>query len=723
MRIYRWIILFILAGLTIVLLGTAVLAYQSPAASTPINSNQLDKRTAWQKEIPPAIDLIIEKSGIASVSAAQLLSHNFRVPEYSPDYLRLTRNGEEVPFYVQSSDQTTVLYFYAEAVTSTLTGPAVYRLSQEPGMAMPTRSAAPSATGVPEAWHEALWEDNTTFVADAAGDDHWLGPLLLAPGSLELPLDDIQPNGRAAELTVRLVSNNADSVSPDHHVELRLNGRFLTDYYWDGIQQKTVSLWLQPGQLSDENPNVLTIRVPGDTGAAGEAIYLDWVRLNYSGPIDVATGQSHFHTDVANVAIDSANENVLVFDVSDARRPVYLTNLHLTNQQLHLAAGHDGHQYVALEPGEAIHPILRAVPEWPQSLLAEGRGAAYLAVVADEPGFMAALDPLLQYRAAQGLPTTAVSLAQIYDEFSHGQQDPAAIRNFLAYAGQNWQPAPQFVLLVGNAAYDMRDAGSRSSLMPTYLVQGDNDQTFASDAWFVSFNHDDLPALSIGRFPVKNLDQLSALVKKTIAYEEALASASSSSWQKNVLLVADDEPAFDAASDNLETSLSAHGFQIHDLHMSNDENIHLDIVSALNKGVGLVNYVGFGDATRWGDEAVFRAQDTAMLANGDRLPVLTAFNCQSGTFGEGSEDSLAENLLWSPQGGVVAAIGPSARLYTNHSLPLVELFYDHLLASETRTLGAALLATQTAVANNEAQTTAVHTLNLLGDPALSLPKP
>ncbi|MCA9875429.1 MAG: hypothetical protein KC441_17280, partial [Anaerolineales bacterium] len=103
MRIYRWIILVILAGLTIVLLGTAVLAYQAPAASQPLNANQLNKRTAWQKEIPPAIDLIVEESGIASVTAAQLLSHNFRVAKYSPDYLRLTRNGQEIPFYVQTS--------------------------------------------------------------------------------------------------------------------------------------------------------------------------------------------------------------------------------------------------------------------------------------------------------------------------------------------------------------------------------------------------------------------------------------------------------------------------------------------------------------------------------------------------------------------------------------------------------------------------------------------
>jgi len=721
MRIYRWVILAILAGLTVVLLGTAVLAYQTSTPSEPINSNQLDKRTAWQKEIPPAVDLIVEQSGIAAVTAVQLLSHNFRVADFSAAHLRLSRDGNEVPFYIQTTDQDTTLYFYAEAVTSTLAGPAVYRLSQEPGTAMATRAAAPNHAGLPEAGHEARWEENSIFVPDAAGDDHWLGALLLAPGSWELPLDNIQPNGRAAELTVRLVSNNADNVSPDHHVELLLNGRLLDHIYWDGIQQKTVTLPLAAGNLHPDDTNTLTVRVPGDTGAAGEAIYVDWVALTYTGPVNVALSQSRFHTPVADVAINGAGEDLLVFDVSDPRQPVLLTDLRMADQQMHLAAASG--QYVALEPAQAIHPTLRAVPEWPQSLLTQGRGAAYVAIVADEPGFMAALEPLLAYRAAQGWPTTAVSLAQIYDEFSHGQQDPAAIRAFLAYAAQNWQPAPQFVLLAGDPTYDMRMTDSRHNLLPTYLLHEEDGRIFASDAWFTHFNDSAQTAVSIGRFPVQTLDQLETLVAKTIAYENALAASSNAPWQQRALLVADDEPAFDIVSDNLEATLASDGFQIHDLHMSNDENIHYDIVSALNKGVGLVNYIGYGDAATWGDEQVFRAQDAPMLGNGDRLPILTAFNCQSGAFSDQNEDSLAVNLLWSARGGVVAAIGPSARLYADHSLTLVEQFYTHLLADENQTLGGALLATQTAVADNEAELTAVYTLNLLGDPALSLPKP
>lgn len=726
MQIYRWIVLAVLAGLTMVLLGTAVLAYQSPAIPTPAHDSQLNKGPAWQKEIPPAIDLAIQQTGIAAVTASQLLSHNFRVPEFSAAHLRLSHNGRTVPFYIQGTGPDTTLYFYAEAITSTLTGPAVYRLSQEPGEEMVIHTAAPAQAGLPEAWHVARWEANDTFLPDAPGDDHWLGQLLLAPTEWQIPLSDVQANGRAAELTLRLISNNDDPANPDHHIQLWMNGRFLTDVFWDGIQQKTITLPLAAGALQNGEPNVLTIGVPGDTGAAGEAIYLDWIELRYNGPVETASAQTRFQTDAdtSTVAVDSAQDNLLVFDITDAHQPILLTDLRFDGRQTHLAANPQGGEYVALNPQQAIQPSLRAVPQWPQSLLAQGRGAAYVAIVADEPGFIDALAPLLSYRANQGFTPTAVSLTQIYDEFGYGQQDPAAIRAFLAYAAQNWQPAPQFVLLVGDATYDMQAANDDTrNLLPTYLERQPDSSAYAHDGWFVTFPTHHSPAMSIGRFPVKTLAQLDTLVAKTIAYEYALADGVADPWQRQALLIADDEPAFDAISDSLETTLADSGYQIHDLHMSTKENIRFDIISALNKGVGIVNYTGHGDAVTWGDEAVFQVQDAAMLGNGSRLPILTAFNCQSGDFSDPGEDSLAENLLWSEKGGIVAAIGPSARLSSGYSLDLVNDFYGQFLNGRAHTLGEALLATQTAAEEEQGEETAVYTLNLLGDPALSLPKP
>ena len=63
-----------------------------------------------------------------------------------------------------------------------------------------------------------------------------------------------------------------------------------------------------------------------------------------------------------------------------------------------------------------------------------------------------------------------VDIDDIYDEFSDGLFNPFAIRRFLRYAYNSWQqPAPTYVVLVGDAHYDYKNttveriAGIRTS--------------------------------------------------------------------------------------------------------------------------------------------------------------------------------------------------------------------------------------------------------------------
>jgi hypothetical protein len=50
----------------------------------------------------------------------------------------------------------------------------------------------------------------------------------------------------------------------------------------------------------------------------------------------------------------------------------------------------------------------------------------------------------------------------------------------------------------------------------------------------------------------------------------------------------------------------ATGFDPQKLYISQNEDIHEDIMAAINDGVGLVNYVGHGSVEVWGDERVLQ---------------------------------------------------------------------------------------------------------------------
>jgi len=160
--------------------------------------------------------------------------------------------------------------------------------------------------------------------------------------------------------------------------------------------------------------------------------------------------------------------------------------------------------------------------------------------------------------------------------------------------------------------------------------------------------------LAIGRLPVQSTEQLQVIVGKTLSYE----AATSAPWLDRALLVADDEARFNITSERLAEKLAQSGYQTQKLYMTQNEDIHDGIVSALNHGVGVVNYVGHGQIGVWGDEMVLQAQDSMLLMNGERLPIFTTFTCLNGFFNHPKEDSLAETMLWAANGGIVAAVTP-----------------------------------------------------------------
>jgi hypothetical protein len=725
MQIRRIYILSTLAGLTLIFLGTAAYSlWNLQEVAAELNRSVITRPTAEENDIssavsPRALRLTITETGIAMVTARQLQRAQFSVNKLSADTIQLTRAGEPVPFYITGEGDDAILYFYAQAVTNTMEAPAVYLLNLGQGTAMQQKKATPQTTGDPTGYFHYRWEENKNFLAEEAESDLWLGSLILAPSRWNLSLTDVHADGGPAKLSVRLWSSTQDVPNPDHHVEVLLNGRQMGSWHWEGIRHQTLSVDLPAGELQPDYFNLLTVNTPGDTGATSEAFYIDWVYLKYSGKLDATYTPLAFSSEATAIRIDNALNSLLIFDITDPQKPIALTDYQREDNQIEVAAHGPGGEYLALYPSEAIRPTLSSMPQWPTPLQQADRGADYLVILADIAEFQGMIQPLLQHRAQQDLQVTAVPLAQIYDEFGHGQQSPSAIRRFITYAATSWQPAPRFVLLVGDASYDLHNfTDSRNrNLLPTAYIATEQGYYVASDAWFTA----DVDQVAIGRFPVQTAVQLHALVEKTIAYETA--ENSPNDWNQLAVLVADDEPQFDLVSDDLAAKLNNRGYKTYKLYMSQNNNIHYNLIGALNRGVGLVNYIGHGSATMWGDEAVLRNEDAELLANADRVPIFTTFTCISGDFTHPQTDSLAESLLWVDNGGIVAAVAPAGRTSIDYQLPLGELFYEQMLHDGQTTIGEALTATRLATVHDRHQHDVMQTINLLGDPALRLQLP
>ncbi|HFQ93817.1 MAG TPA: hypothetical protein ENK32_07400 [Anaerolineae bacterium] len=699
-----------LASMTLLFLGAAGYSFW---ADTAVSSGvrALKIRPSAIREIPQTLNLTITETGITAVTAADLAVYNWNLQELTADNIRLTRNGRPIPFYSDGR----ALYFLAEAATSPLEPHAVYQLSLAPGIAMAERDASPTGPGDSSGMMRYRWEEDSAFLADSEGDDLWYGRLLLAPRAWTLPLDDIQPNGGNGRLSVRLWSSTEYNSYPDHHMKLRLNGEELLSWKWDGIRQESIDLSVPQGILQPQGTNELTFELPGDTNAAGEAVYIDRVELLYESDLSARRGQFWFSSPAKNIRIDQAGPDLLVFDVSDKANPVALTGIEITEAQARFNSS-GGDEFIALTPEEALRPSIASAPAIKASLKQKERGADYIAIIPYEPGFAEALQPLLQHRRDQGYRVTAVSLPQIYAEFGYGHESAQAIKDFLAYAASEWaSPAPQFVLLAGDASYDLRDHlnGPNENILPSNLIHSAQNGYVSSDAWYGILDDSGVPQIAVGRFPAQTAGQLQNMVEKTIAYE-----TTSQPWQQHALLVADDEPVFDKITENLAAYFNEEGLHVDALYMSQNDAIHYDIISALNKGVGLVNYAGHGGYNSWGDEHVFQGDDGAMLANSGRMPILTSLSCSNGSFDNPQQDSLAEELLWVENGGIVAAVAPTTSMKNMAASPLAARFYQNLLSGKADTIGEALLLAETVEDPLPGWRDMILSVQILGDPAL-----
>ncbi|MEZ4594935.1 MAG: C25 family cysteine peptidase [Chloroflexota bacterium] len=431
--------LALFGGLTLLFLSAAALTLWADSVPPTDADRALHRRPSALRDIPEFINLTISETGIAAITTEDLRPFNWQLSTFSHETMNLTRQGEPIPYFIDDDGQT--MFFLAEAITTSLMAPAVYQLSLGAGLPMSEREAAGTGRGSNRGTFRAVWEENSNFLAQTGSSDPWLGRLLLAPNAWDFSLTGIQPSGGRGRLILSVWSSTASFSNPDHHLQVALNGRQLEDWVWDGIRYTTTTVDLPRGLLQPDGRNVLNLTSPGDISASGEAIYVDRIELLYEGVLQAGQGQFWFSSTASTLTIQNADENFLLFDVSNRQQPVILTNATQAGPDLLFAAGGNA-RYYGLNRDEAIRPSFSNGLIAKQALRQAERGADYIVIYPNDANFAAALQPLLAYRASQGLRVTAVPLEQIFAEFGYGQQDASAIRAFLSYAQANWQPPP-----------------------------------------------------------------------------------------------------------------------------------------------------------------------------------------------------------------------------------------------------------------------------------------
>lgn len=381
-------------------------------------------------------------------------------------------------------------------------------------------------------------------------------------------------------------------------------------------------------------------------------------------------------------------------------------------------AGPEAHRYL-LTGSDTLH-----TPEvqrhQPSDLVTPREAeAVYIAPAA----FHAALTPLLEHRRAQGYTIALIDVAEIYDTWSFGEVDPAAIRRFMQHAAATWPRVPKALVLVGDGTSDPHNYTGRGNVnhIPPYLALVDPwlGET-ACEPCFGQLDGDDplddaLPDLAVGRLPVKTEAELVQLVGKLIRYDTAPAGGS---WRGKAVFVADNaDGAGDfAAFAELSVAEQPTGIAVERVYfqpsldarpvsgsIADARQARARTLAALNQGAGLVNYVGHSHAWQWAvtDPAVTPSYllglyDVDALANGERLPIVLEMTCLTSAFQQPaySGTTIDERLVVHPNGDAIATWGPTGLGIAHGHDALQRGFYRALWSKPagTATLGDLTLA-------------------------------
>ena len=484
---------------------------------------------------------------------------------------------------------------------------------------------------------------------------------------------------------------------------------------------------------------------------SGNPCRLDWYEVEYSRGFSAERGELFFSYPLTGTTqfrlAGFADEKPRVFEVSAGLAEVLDFEYDAQEGTVIFQdrPGDVPRQYAVGGPATWKRPV-RLELDVPGNLTTGAWGADWVAIYHRD--FRAAAERLAQWRATDdrfGRPmrTAAIDIQDIYDEFSGGLLDPTAIRNFLAYAAEHWDPAPLFVALVGDGSYDYKNNSgiSQGNWIPAFQ---DGDSTY--DEWYTRVVGGDLfTDMAIGRLTVQTAAEADVVVDKIIAYDRAPEVGP---WQSRVLLVSDDllnrdHPnnvesyfLFDSekmAQDFLPKELDLIKLYIAQFPLEGQEKPRAreEFIRLFNKGSLNLIYLGHGTYDRLSHEWMFfLSRDLDKLNNGGRLPLFFTAASQVGVFDDPVRISIPEALLQKEDGGVIGMICATRIGYHHTNVQLANQFYWQMYHTEREhvPIGLALTeAKQLLLPKYDPSTPKefrnIQRYSLFGDPATRLAMP
>ena len=704
-----------------------------PASSTSRLSQMSLRQPAKQQSLTTqqwlagqaAVKLQVRRAGWYRVTRAELLAAGLD-PAVDANRLQLYAEGQQVPLRVSGSQKRArsfdAIEFYGLGLDTPASDTQTYWLvaGAEPGQRIAVQDARGLMAAQPQSYAYTIERKERTvyFAALQNGEaENFFGPVITTePVGQTLTVSHLDATATwPATLEVALQGATAGA----HRVRAQLNGQDLGTIELADREHKTARFSVAQSSLLVGENTLTLMAINGE----GDVSVVDWVRLTY-------THRYRADDDVLRFSL-SARQSARIDGFSTAQiRVVDITNLSAI-QELRVQAEATENGYAVSIPAS---PGRMPVSRGSRTLLAfaENKVEHPAAILANEPSswhsteegadlvvithaaFRKSAEELAEARRSQGLQVAVVDVADIYDEFSYGAHSSQAVKDFLAWTKNHWRLAPRYALLLGDSSFDPRNylGQGQHDYVPTKLVDTAYLET-ASDDTLADFDGDGLPELAMGRLPVRTAAEAATVVSKIINYVPGNAG-------QEALLIADRTDGFNFAAANRQVrALLPETLAVEMIERGEQatETVRNQILTSLNRGQLLVNYIGHGSVERWAGAGLLTSADASTLTNGQRVPLMVLMTCLNGFAQDVYTESLAEALLKAEQGGAVAVWASSGLTEPEQQALINQELYRQLFgAQQNVTVGEAVRAAKAATADADVR----RTWMLFGDPAQRL---
>lgn len=289
-------------------------------------------------------------------------------------------------------------------------------------------------------------------------------------------------------------------------------------------------------------------------------------------------------------------------------------------------------------PYNILYPSIRGVCD--ADGFASDNQADYVVLIPPEgwiDGFRETINPLVQFRAKQGLRTAVMDVEALYNRFTQGLADPEAIRAFcwIAHAGPDVRL--KYLVLAGSGSLDFAHEKFTVSdynpcLIPPLLAsqrfETGETRIIPVDQAFGDVSGDAVPEIAVGRFPTARTQELAIAVSKTLAYEETMR------WKANAALSAD--YTFTSDMNCVSNALAEAGKTVSAFYPANVYGLKTvwdnGLKPALQGSAGVFWYIGHSSTTSLGGDSTLMNNSTLKTVSWTNMPIAILMGCHINMF-------------------------------------------------------------------------------------------